>query len=345
MKFDTSSGPAGNSAILESRILYPKREEQCLQFFYKMNGSPGDKLVIWVRTDDGTGNIRSVKKIHTITGTFFFKDSFCRLMAKFIFTNCDLSSTWPSPLSMTSSITKVPPTSSDLLPSSRTNHKSLGRTGPSPLPAPPSVIPCPNTSVTPPHLPLSKKPSNNSFNFFSSTTALSVLLSLLSLSPRLIVRISIFLLGDGDATWKIAHVTLKVTDKFRYFFQGIKGSNSTSGSILLDDITLSETVCPIAVWQIQNFTGLLDTTLAGSSIKSKCFANSEGYSFGMSVYPNGRDSDYPDYVSMTMHLCSGENDAVLEWPVKNRQATIVVMDQDPDVKLRMSSARSFTTGT
>lgn len=159
------------------------------------------------------------------------------------------------------------------------------------------------------------------------------------------LRISIFLLGDRDATWKIAHVTLKVTDKFRYFFQGIKGSNSPSGAILLDDITLSETVCPIAVWQIQNFTGLLDTTPAGSSIKSKCFVNSEGYSFGMSVYPNGRDPDYPDYVSMTMHLCSSENDAVLEWPVKNRQATIVVMDQDPDVKLRMSSARSFTTGT
>lgn len=136
-----------------------------------------------------------------------------------------------------------------------------------------------------------------------------------------------------------------MNDKFRYFFQGIRGSKSSSGAILLDDITLAETVCPIAAWQIQNFTGLLTTTPAGSSIKSKCFVNSEGYSFGISVYPNGRDADYPDYVSMTMHLCSGENDAVLEWPVKNRQGTIVAMDQDPDVKLRMSSARSFTTGT
>lgn len=71
MKFDTSSGPAGNSALLESRILYPKREEHCLQFFYKMTGVQGDRLVIWVRTDDGTGNITSVKKIHTITGIFF----------------------------------------------------------------------------------------------------------------------------------------------------------------------------------------------------------------------------------------------------------------------------------
>lgn len=88
MKFDTSSGPAGNSALLESRILYPEREEQCLQFFYKMNGAPGDKLVIWVRTDDGTGNTNSVRKIHTITG---------ESMAKLIFKYCHLSTIWPPP--------------------------------------------------------------------------------------------------------------------------------------------------------------------------------------------------------------------------------------------------------
>lgn len=158
-------------------------------------------------------------------------------------------------------------------------------------------------------------------------------------------KLSFCLSGDGDAAWKIAHVTLRVTDKFRYFFQGIRGSNSSTGAILIDDITLTETVCPIAVWQISNFTGHLATAAAGSSMKSQCFVNSEGYSFGISVYPNGRDPDYPDYVSMTMHLCSGENDAILEWPVKNRQVTIIAMDQDPDAKLRMSSARSFTTGT
>lgn len=86
MKFDTSSGPAGNSALLESRIIYPRRDEQCLQFFYKMNGAPGDKLVIWVRTDDGTGNIHSVKKIHTITGILrvFFNSVWPRLLLNVI---------------------------------------------------------------------------------------------------------------------------------------------------------------------------------------------------------------------------------------------------------------------
>ncbi|KAK9531125.1 hypothetical protein VZT92_010569 [Zoarces viviparus] len=218
MKFDTSSGVAGSSALLESRILYPKRDGQCLQFFYKMTGAAGDKLVIWIRTDDGTGTVRSVRKIHTIA-------------------------------------------------------------------------------------------------------------------------------GSGDAAWKIAHVTLEVTEKFRYFFQGVRGSSGSSGAILIDDITLTETICPSAVWQIHNFTGVLANTPLGGSLKSKCFFNSEGHSFGISVYPNGKQSDYPDYVGMTLHLCGGVNDAVMQWPAENRQATIVAMDQDPDVKLRMSSKRSFTTDT
>lgn len=68
MKFDTSSGPVGSNALLESRILYPKREEQCLQFFYKMTGAAGDQLVISVRTDDGTGTTSSTKNITTIIG-------------------------------------------------------------------------------------------------------------------------------------------------------------------------------------------------------------------------------------------------------------------------------------
>uniref|UniRef100_A0A8C6V907 Metalloendopeptidase n=1 Tax=Naja naja TaxID=35670 RepID=A0A8C6V907_NAJNA len=56
--FDTSKGLSGETAILESRILYPKRNEKCLQFYYKFDGSPKDELIMWLKTDDGTGNIR-----------------------------------------------------------------------------------------------------------------------------------------------------------------------------------------------------------------------------------------------------------------------------------------------
>lgn len=72
MHFSTKVGKPLESALLESRTLYPKRKLQCLQFFYKMTGSPKDKLVIWVKMDDGTGTIRKMKKIHTFYGRLFF---------------------------------------------------------------------------------------------------------------------------------------------------------------------------------------------------------------------------------------------------------------------------------
>ncbi|XP_072552083.1 meprin A subunit alpha [Salminus brasiliensis] len=216
MKFDTANKQVGHSAILESRILYPKRGYQCLQFFYKMTGGPGDMLVIWLRMDDGTGTVRKVRKVHTIN-------------------------------------------------------------------------------------------------------------------------------GDDDKSWKIAYVPLNAEDKFRYFFQGTVASEKTSGGIFIDDIILSETTCPSAVWSIQNFTGLLLSTAQGEKVCSSCFYNSEGYGYGIDVYPNGRANASTDYVGVTFHLCSGEDDAVLEWPANNRQATITIMDQNPDATLQMSNSRSFTT--
>lgn len=68
MKFDTANKAEGHSALLESRILYPKRNQQCLEFFYRMSGDPGDQLIIWVRRDDGSGNVRKVSKVYTFTG-------------------------------------------------------------------------------------------------------------------------------------------------------------------------------------------------------------------------------------------------------------------------------------
>ena len=152
------------------------------------------------------------------------------------------------------------------------------------------------------------------------------------------------LAGDGVGVWNIAHVTLTVTTKFRYFFHGSRGSTVSSGAILLDDITLTETACPRAAWTIQNFTHLLSSEPFGGRVRSPRFYNAEGYGYGVDLYANGRNGSSPDYVGVTFHLFSGENDAVLEWPVASRQMTVTIMDQDPDVKLRMSSSRSFTTG-
>ncbi|XP_039182144.1 meprin A subunit alpha-like [Crotalus tigris] len=68
MSFDTAKGLSGEAAILESRILYPRRNEKCLQFFYKFDGSAKDELIIWLKTDDGTGNVRKSIKLKSIHG-------------------------------------------------------------------------------------------------------------------------------------------------------------------------------------------------------------------------------------------------------------------------------------
>ncbi|KAM4695349.1 meprin A subunit alpha [Discoglossus pictus] len=218
MHFSTNGGHIGRTALLESRILYPKRTEQCLQFFYKMNGSPADKLVIWIRRDDGAGNVRSMKKIQTIE-------------------------------------------------------------------------------------------------------------------------------GDSDHNWKIAHVTLNANKKFRYVFQGIQGDDKTSsGGILIDDVTLMETPCPNAVWTIRNISQVFANTVKGDVVVSPRFYSPEGYGYGINLYPHGQlTSTYVNYTGISFHLASGENDAIMEWPALNRQAIITVLDQDPDITLRMSSSRSFTT--
>ncbi|XP_073484967.1 meprin A subunit alpha [Aquarana catesbeiana] len=220
MSFDTHGGSVGKTAVLESRILYPKRTEQCLQFFYKMDGSPKDKLTIWVRLDDGTGNVRRMRKINTIN-------------------------------------------------------------------------------------------------------------------------------ADNDHNWKLTHVTLNADRKFRYVFQGIQGDNTTnSGGIVLDDITLSELPCPNGVWTIRNFSQILASTVKGERIVSPCFYSPEGYGYGVGLYPHGQSgSTYTGYTGISFHLCSGEDDAVLDWPVLNHQFIITVFDQDPDIRLRMSSSRSYTTST
>ncbi|XP_016068183.1 PREDICTED: meprin A subunit alpha [Miniopterus natalensis] len=218
MLFNTSSGLAEEAALLESRILYPKRKQQCLQFFYKMTGSPSDRLVVWVRRDDSTGNVRKLVKVETFQ-------------------------------------------------------------------------------------------------------------------------------GDANQNWKIAHVTLREEKKFRYLFQGTKGDpQNSNGGIYLDDITLTETPCPAGVWTIHHFSQVLQNTVKGDSLLSPRFYNSEGYAFGLTLYPHGRlNSSSSGYLGLSFHLLSGQNDAILEWPVENRQAIMTILDQEPDVRKRMSSSMVFTT--
>ncbi|KAM3605502.1 uncharacterized protein V6R79_026335 [Siganus canaliculatus] len=68
MHFSTATGSSGDTAVLESRIFYPKRGYQCLQFFYYNSGDPSDSLSIYVREYEGTDANGTLRFIKTIDG-------------------------------------------------------------------------------------------------------------------------------------------------------------------------------------------------------------------------------------------------------------------------------------
>lgn len=143
----------------------------------------------------------------------------------------------------------------------------------------------------------------------------------------------------------MANIPFSVQTKFRYGFQGIRGDPATSaGGIAIDDTSLTETNCPTNIWHIRNFTSLFNRTSKGDYIVSHVFYSSEGYAFALQLYPHGRNSSpYVNYMGITFHLCSSQNDGLLEWPAGHRQVILSVLDQDPDVIHRMSLSLSFTT--
>jgi len=67
MHFDTRTSSIP-TAELETRLLYPKRGYQCLQFFYYNSGGPGDILDIWVREYDSQNPNGALRFIKTIDG-------------------------------------------------------------------------------------------------------------------------------------------------------------------------------------------------------------------------------------------------------------------------------------
>lgn len=70
MHFDTSTANASDTALLESRILYPKRGFQCLQFFYYNSAGPDDTLKIYVREYDKENPEGKLRFIETIDGDY-----------------------------------------------------------------------------------------------------------------------------------------------------------------------------------------------------------------------------------------------------------------------------------
>lgn len=68
MHFNTGTATNGDTALLESRLLYPRRGFQCLQFFYYNSGGPGDRLKIFVREYDNANPNGTLRFIATVDG-------------------------------------------------------------------------------------------------------------------------------------------------------------------------------------------------------------------------------------------------------------------------------------
>ncbi|XP_007521024.1 meprin A subunit beta [Erinaceus europaeus] len=136
--------------------------------------------------------------------------------------------------------------------------------------------------------------------------------------------------------WQLYHVTLNVTNKFRVVLEGLRGPGTSLGGLSIDDINLSETRCPHHIWHIRNFTQFISST--NVTLESPPFYSSKGYAFQVTL-DLSRETNAGIYFS----LISGANDDQLQWPCSWLQATMTLLDQNPDIRRSMSNQRSVTT--
>lgn len=71
MHFNTGTANTDDTALLESRLLYPKRGYQCLQFFYYNSASFSDPLEIYVREYDKANPNGTLRRIFGIVGDYY----------------------------------------------------------------------------------------------------------------------------------------------------------------------------------------------------------------------------------------------------------------------------------
>ncbi|XP_018410801.1 PREDICTED: meprin A subunit beta [Nanorana parkeri] len=140
--------------------------------------------------------------------------------------------------------------------------------------------------------------------------------------------------------WQLYHVSLNISTKFRVVFEGVKGTGNSNGGFSIDDINFSEAKCPHFIWHIRNFTNQLNNITR--SLFSPPYYNKDGYAFQVQLTAINSPEQFHE-LGIYFHLISGHNDNQLQWPCSLRQAAMVLMDQNPDIRKRMSNLRSITT--
>lgn len=143
--------------------------------------------------------------------------------------------------------------------------------------------------------------------------------------------------GGRTSHWQIAHVPLNATKPSQVVLGVRKGNGTSDGGFSIDDINLSGTECPHFTMQLNNFERLLKESDFGDSIHGPRLYSKGGYSYRFGILL------YKTHFGMYVQLLSGKNDSNLEWPVPRRQVTFQMVDQQPDLRERMSKERSFTS--
>lgn len=122
-------------------------------------------------------------------------------------------------------------------------------------------------------------------------------------------------------------------------FEVRKGAGRSTGGFSIDDINLSETECPHAFIQIDDFENLLSTSPFGTVIYSPRQYSKEGYAYRVATVL------YSTFVGFYVGLLSGDYDGQLTWPCLQKQINFQLLDQNPTIQQQMSQQVSFVSDT
>ncbi|XP_014057058.2 meprin A subunit beta isoform X1 [Salmo salar] len=150
-------------------------------------------------------------------------------------------------------------------------------------------------------------------------------------TPRLMGQIT----GPPASYWQLHHVSLNATKTFQVEFEVRKGAGPSTGGVSIDDINLSETECPHHTWQIRDFENVAKNT--DTWLFSPRHYSRDGYAYQLMVVLRS------SYIGVYARLLSGKYDDQLQWPCPWRQITFLLMDQNPNIQLRMSKQNSIST--
>ncbi|KAL3980478.1 zinc finger protein ZFPM2 [Sarotherodon galilaeus] len=126
--------------------------------------------------------------------------------------------------------------------------------------------------------------------------------------------------GPPTSHWTLHHVPLNATKQFQVEFEVRKGAGNSAGGFSIDDINLSEldTHTPTLIYSPRQYS-------------------SEGYAYRVALNLN------QTYFGVFVQLVSGVYDDQLQWPCPQRQFTVQMVDQNPNIQLQMSRQMSLTS--